>query len=71
LFRNTVNVSNIIIMAKFGGKKSGKMAFTTAKLSASITKETRFARSTTMLTSEKASKMNKPRSLKANMGQRK
>ena len=47
-------VSNIIQMDKLRAIRSGKMASTTAKLLVTVKKETKLVRSTTMLTSEKA-----------------
>ena len=60
---STASVSLIMKMDKLKGKKSGKTTSYTAKFLASTTKETRFARSTTLLMSEKASIINKPRAL--------
>ena len=55
----TEGVSNIIILDKLLRKQSGKMASTTAKLSIMIPMEKKLVRSTTMLTSAKATTIKK------------
>jgi len=50
----TACVSLTIKTGKSSSRNNGKMVFITARLSASMTKEKRYARSTTMLTSAKA-----------------